>query len=242
MNMMLLSPGEIGSPIPRSDDRVRHILKILKKRKGEDVLAGVLDGRIGRARIESLDGAGAVFSFSEEGLAEPPRNIVLLLGLPRPIQANRILKDIATLGVRRIILCSTDLGEASYARAGFYEERGWERALREGASQAANPRLPEVSIHGSIGAGFEALDGSAEGALRVALDIGESLPRLSSLAFGAEKGAILAVGSERGWSDGERSLLSASGFISASLGSRVLRTETAAIVGAGICLASMGVM
>jgi 16S rRNA (uracil1498-N3)-methyltransferase len=242
MNMMLLSPGEIGSPIPRSDERVRHIVKILKKGRGDDVLAGIRDGRIGRARLESLDDSGAVFSFREEGLAEALRNIVLILGLPRPIQANRILKDIATLGLGRVILCETDLGEASYARAGFYEDRGWERALIEGASQAANPRLPEVSVHASVRAGLGALDGPADGAVRVVLDIGEGLPRLSSLAFGDEPGVILTVGSERGWSDGERALLSASGFTSVSLGRRVLRTETAALVAAGICLASMGVM
>jgi 16S rRNA (uracil1498-N3)-methyltransferase len=242
MNMMLLSAGEIGSLIPRSDDRVRHVLRILKKGRGDEVLAGISDGRIGQARIESLEDSGAVFSFREGGSAEPLRNFALLLGLPRPIQANRILKDLTTLGISRVILCATDLGESSYADSGFYAERGWDRALREGASQAANPRLPEVSVHGSVREGLLILDASADGASRAALDLGEGIPRLSSMRFDADSGAAIAIGSERGWSDGERALLSAGGFPFASLGKRVLRTETAAILAAGICLSSMGVM
>jgi len=51
---------------------------------------------------------------------------------------------------------------------------------------------------------------------------------------------VLAVGSERGWSERERGLFQSAGFSSVTLGSRVLRTETACSAGAALALARMG--
>ena len=51
---------------------------------------------------------------------------------------------------------------------------------------------------------------------------------------------IAAIGSERGWTDHERALLEARGFTRCGMGSRILRTETAATVACALILDSMG--
>lgn len=51
---------------------------------------------------------------------------------------------------------------------------------------------------------------------------------------------VAAIGSERGWTDKERQLLRDSGFKICSMGSRVMRTETAATVSASIILSKLG--
>ena len=45
---------------------------------------------------------------------------------------------------------------------------------------------------------------------------------------------LLAVGPEGGWSSGDRRLLQTAGFQPWSLGSRILRAETAALAGVAI--------
>jgi RsmE family RNA methyltransferase len=50
----------------------------------------------------------------------------------------------------------------------------------------------------------------------------------------------LAIGSERGWSDREREMLEAAGFMRLSLGSRALRTETACTAAAAIIMEKIG--
>jgi RsmE family RNA methyltransferase len=51
---------------------------------------------------------------------------------------------------------------------------------------------------------------------------------------------VLAIGSERGWSDYERDLLEEAGFLRLSLGSRALRTETACIAAAVLAIEKIG--
>ncbi|MCL1835983.1 MAG: RsmE family RNA methyltransferase [Treponema sp.] len=50
----------------------------------------------------------------------------------------------------------------------------------------------------------------------------------------------LAIGSERGWSDREREMLEAAGFLRLSLGSRALRTETACVAAAVLAIEKIG--
>ncbi|MCL2763593.1 MAG: 16S rRNA (uracil(1498)-N(3))-methyltransferase [Treponema sp.] len=51
---------------------------------------------------------------------------------------------------------------------------------------------------------------------------------------------VLAIGSERGWTDREREILEGNGFLRLSLGSRALRTETACVAAAVMAMAKIG--
>jgi len=51
---------------------------------------------------------------------------------------------------------------------------------------------------------------------------------------------VLAIGSERGWTDHEREFLKNAGFLRLSLGSRALRTETACIAAAVLAIEKIG--
>jgi RsmE family RNA methyltransferase len=51
---------------------------------------------------------------------------------------------------------------------------------------------------------------------------------------------VLAVGSERGWSDRERDLFESAGFLRLSLGNRALRTETACVAATVLALEKIG--
>ena len=81
--------------------------------------------------------------------------------------------------------------------------------------------------------------------LKLALDNVD--PKTSLSAFLAQnppqgRSAIAAIGSERGWSPSERARLESRGFVSLGMGSRVMRTETAATVSASIILSAMGAL
>ncbi len=244
MNLLVLEAGEVGERLPRSDRRVEHVRKILRKKPGDTLaagIAGVADGGapLGLATVEELDEKGARFSFIPEREAPPLRPLVLVLGLPRPIQANRILKDLASLGVARIILCGTELGEKSYADSDLYLKGEFRRPLLEGAEQAGNPRLPDVSTAPSLKLALRVLEGFA--GARLALDPYRTAGPLGAwLPDDGEDSVLLAIGSERGWTPRELAELEGARFACRDLGDRILKTETAAVAAASLVLARLG--
>lgn len=248
MNLLVLEPREVGTPLPRSDRRVEHVRKVLKKGVGDALAAGLAGGPgdpcpLGTARVESWDGAAMAFSFVPERESPPLRPVTLLLGFPRPIQVNRVLKDLTSLGVRRILLAATDLGEKSYADSTIFKEREFRRPLLEGAEQAGNPRLPDVEVHPRLDAALAALGAPGPGEERWALDPYRAEARFGTLRSETAQDArafVLAVGSERGWTDRELDALEAAAFGFASLGDRILRTETACAAAVTLSLAALG--
>ncbi len=256
MNIIILEEGEIGARLPRSDRRWAHVKKILRKGVGDRVAAGIAcgspeegQGRLGEAIVRELDDAGIILDYEpfagEAGAPPELAPVRVILGFPRPIQAARILKDLTSLGVAEILLTGTKLGEKSYLDSDLFKEKDFRRPLVEGAEQAGNPRLPSVSTHWSLRRCLEAL-GPADGS-RIYLHPYGGAPRLGAAdALGAARSldppATLAIGSERGWTEAEISLLRASGFEGRGLGERILKSETAALSAVVLALAALGRM
>ncbi len=240
--MLFLDEGEVAAPLPLSDPRVSHVLKVLKKGAGDQLLAGTPDGKIGMARIETIDGTGMVFSFIPERSATALQPITLLLGFPRPIQASRILKDLSCLGVGRIILSGTELGEKSYFQSDFFKNREYRHALVEGAQQAANPRLPVVETAWTLSRALDTL-GTDSG--RWAFDPYRSGSNFGSVPLNVpreDSPLVLAIGSERGWTEAELDMLDDHRFAFSRLGERILKSETASVAAVCIVLSRLGSM
>jgi len=243
MNLILFEEDEMERPLPYTDPRSKHIRKIMRLGSGDSVQVGVVEGRRGTAVITEMGPEGVRFRFDLTEESEPLLPVTLLVGHPRPIVIRRLLKDLSTLGIRRILIAGTDLGERSYQETRLWEDDGCRSALVEGAAQARSTRLPEVLRFAGIRTALEALDagaavGSGAGVNRLLLDTGRELPPLDTLDLPHAE-TCLAVGSERGWSERERGLFSAEGFTVARVGTRTLRTETACIVGCTLALSRM---
>ena len=257
MNILVLEAAEIGASIPRADRRWAHVKKVLKKGPGDRIEAGIAcdadsaaEGTLGEAAIRSLNEDELVLDFvpfpGQAGMPPALAPLSLVLGFPRPIQAARILKDLTSLGVSEIHLAGTELGEKSYAQSSIFKERDFRGSLIEGAEQAGNPRLPRVFTHWTLKRCLEALDAGAgttspARGSRIFLHPYGASERMGSLA-GLSAPVTLAVGSERGWTEGEIAALRDSGFAARGLGGRILKTETAALAAVVLSLAGLGLL
>lgn len=266
MNLLILEAGESGTIIDRGDRRYEHVKKVLKKHPGDEVEAGIATdspfdpapGSVGMARIDSLDEGGMRLVYRPVRDADPLPPIRLILGFPRPIQANRIFKDLTSLGLAELVLTGTELGEKSYLESDFFRARQYRRPLLEGAEQAANPRLARVSQYWSLRQCLEGLEGAGRDSRSVhepswsrglfvalhpdnaARPLSIALPRHESST--ARTPVTIAIGSERGWTEGEVATLRGHGFEICSLGSRILKTETACAATITLALASMALL
>lgn len=235
MNIVLLERTEVAGPLAAGDPRARHILRVLGARVGEVVRAGIVDGPLGELEIEDITDGAIGFCFAKSDTPPPELEpIEVILGHPRPIVLRRMLRDLTALGVRRILVSHTDLGERSY-----YESRIWEQPrahLVDGAAQACTTRLPLLQRVNRLN---DALAACADGT-RIALHPDQSRCNSSwRLPKVIAPPVTIAIGSERGWTDSEIRQITAAGFSRVDLGARILRTETACTAAVSLVRAAL---
>ena len=248
MNICLFSNDEISKPLPRKDERAEHIIKVLHKKAGDTFTAGIIGGESGVARITAIDDNGISFEFTAGGNGKPLAPFDMIIGFPRPIQLKRLLRDIAALGVGRVYLTGTDLGEKSYMQSTLVERGAAYKMLLDGTVQAGSTHVPELFLFKTLDECLNSIEGelktSSDETARFALD-NVNPARSLNKALGESqsvKRVIAAIGSERGWTERERRLLESTGYVRCGMGERIMRTETAATVAGAIILSGLGII
>ena len=247
MNIVLFKENEISQKLSVKDPRGEHIKKILHKKVNDTFEAGVINVSEGTCTITEITEKDITFEYKAEKEIVPLYKVKLIVGFPRPIQLKRLLRDVVSLGVQEIHLTGTELGEKSYLKSTLLERGAAEAALIDGACQAKSAALPELFMHENLRDCLKTVfDGqNDEKAELVLLDNVKPEFRLSDAvqtrAF-ENKTVIVAIGSERGWTDKERNIFEQRGFKLYSLGNRVLRTETASTTAVSLILAAMNKM
>lgn len=235
---------------PRHDIRYQHIKKILKKNVGDTFSAGIINGSEGTATITRLDDEGCSFEFHSERPMRALYPVYLIIGFPRPIQLKRLLRDVSSLGVSAVYLTGTDLGEKSYRESSLVDRGAAYESLIEGCTQAGGTAIPGIELFDSVteviaSVCSESKKCNESQAQLVLLDTVNPDCALIDAPFRevtSRHPLVLAIGSERGWTVSERVAFRDAGFMVCSLGSRILRTETAATAALSIALAKTGFM
>ena len=241
MNICLFNSEEIKNSLKKNDERAKHIIKVRHKKKGDTFDAGIIGGAAGIATITKISEDGEIsFSFEPKSAGKKLYPLTLIIGFPRPIQLRRLLRDVAGLGVQKVILCGTDLTEKSYLESNVVSDGSAYQMLLDGTAQAASTHVPVLEVAKSLD---ELISNGTEWELssKIALDNRRASGSLHDfLMHEGSHSVIAAIGSERGWTERERDLLEKAGFSLCSMGTRVLRTETAATVASSIILDAMG--
>ena len=245
MNLILFEAQEIGRTLSRRDERTVHLLKVLHKKTGDTFEAGLLDKGSGTGKIEKIGIDGSLsFSFELNSPPLPRLPICIAVGFPRPIQIRRLLRDLSSLGIKAVDLFGTELGEKSYRNTKLLNDGGARAALIEGAVQSRDTTIPALNVFDSLDTWLQERPwekNSEKGPvpLLIAADNVRAEGAMSRMAH-TKRPVVLTIGSERGWSDRERDLLEAAGFLRLSLGSRALRTETACVAAAVLAIEKIG--
>jgi len=226
VNRILFESSEIADGVATcSDARAEHILAVLHGEVGQTLKTGELDGRIGTGEIVSIEGrtVAVKVSHTEESL-RPWCDLVL--APPRPRVMKRLLPQLASLGVGTIVLVGAKKVEKDFWGATLLKEENYRPHLVDGLMQAGTSVVPRMETRRNFRrfVGDE-LDSLFPTANRVVGHPGGA-PNAPAQKPGR---LLLAVGPEGGWTDDEVSLLESHGFSRYSLGSRILRTDTALV-------------
>jgi 16S rRNA (uracil1498-N3)-methyltransferase len=231
MNLILFDSPFEAKRLQGDDPRAQHICKVLCARVGTKVFVGFINGLRARTEVTLVAADGAV-SLKVIGTepAPVPLPIRLLIGLPRPHTAKRILFEAASMGVHELHFFEAERGEPSYVQSSLWSSDEWKGRLRLGTEQSFGTHVPEVEMHRDLQSAISALpdDGA-----HIALDNYEATGSLPQLLSETARRVIIALGPERGWSPDERDIFLAHGWKLAHLGAHVLRLETACTVAVG---------
>ena len=230
MNRILFEPGELGADGCTTFGGVRaeHVLTILHGEVGQTLKTGVVDGPIGTGVIERIDGETVTVRCVHDREAPPPW-IDLVLAPPRPRVMKRLLPQLASMGVGRIVLVGAAKVEKAFWGAQLLKEAVYRPLLVDGLMQAGTTALPTIQIERAFGRWLAG--GRFEEQFAAQLDriVAHPDARPTSREPRATCRPVLAIGPEGGWTDDEVARLEAHGFRRMSLGPRILRTDTATI-------------
>jgi len=230
MNLILLQPDDFSDEglAVLSDERARHIYKVLKAEPGKTLRIGLLNGPLGTGTVLAIDQHEVCLQCVVEEKAPPKPKIDLLLAMPRPKVMKRLWPQLAALGVGRIVLVNADKVERFYFDSHVLVPDFYNARLIEGLQQARCTHLPEVLVRQRFKPFVEdELDGLFLGHIKLMADpTGEK--RLGDFEF-SDRRALLAIGPEGGWTAYEREMLQGHGFELFGMGNRILRTDTACI-------------
>ena len=231
MNRILFERREVvDGRATFSDVRAEHVLNVLHGVAGQTLKTGELDGLVGTSVIERVDGNAVTVRCTHETPSLQPW-LDIVLAPPRPRAMKRLLPQLASLGVRRIVLVGAEKVEKAFWGAQLLKEEVYRPLLIDGLQQAGTSILPTIETFKSFRHFVERkLDAHFEGqdVRIVAHPYGARGARVVPAAP-VSKVPVLAVGPEGGWTDEEVGLLEARGFARMSLGERILRTDTALI-------------
>jgi RsmE family RNA methyltransferase len=231
--LVLITPDEAAAGLQADDDRARHLRETVSLSVGGTFHVGIENGLRGIATITTLT-PRLTFAVAWEKSPQARLPLTVLVGLPRPQTAKKVLHDLASLGAARIIFFESAKGDPGYLTSSLWKDGEWREHVVKGTEQACSTLVPEVTRVGSLA---EAVALVAPDAWKLALDPYEATgaPELSVAAASA----VLAIGPERGFAEAERTTLRAAGFGFAHLGDRILRVEAAALVGGALMLAQL---
>ena len=207
-------------------EAAHHLGRVLRAQAGQ--LYELSDGeRVWLGRIEGVSRDRVQFALVEELPAvHPSVDITLLLSVVKFDAFEWAIEKATELGVSTIVPLAAERSEKALLAAATKRAERWKKILLEASQQSRRVRVPVLGELTRPGNAFA----PAKDSLCVLLSEGSAAPPLRKVleAQRAAK-AVLAVGPEGGWTDEEFSAAHGSGFLEASLGRLILRTETAVI-------------
>jgi len=194
-----------------------------------------------RARLVELhEDRASLFVFERmPGAAESPVEIVLLQALPSRERMELIIEKATELGVDMIVPFRAEKGiDLEERESSQKKAHKWPDRAKKAAKQCRRARIPTIAPFMSM---EEAMRFAEDADMKIMLL--ESAGRhLKDLLKGAGKSLKVCIlsGPEGGFAEDEVALARDHGFVPVSLGARILRTETAAIVGAALVQYELG--
>lgn len=219
-----------AAEVSLTENQAHYLRRVLRLKVGDPVVVFNGSGKEFSAIVDTLSRDRAVLLLETElqPLPESSLEIVLVQSLVKNDAMDMIIQKATELGVHRIIPVATDFSviKLDHDRA-IRRISHWEKIAASSCEQSGRHRPLIIDEPQSLAAGLARIP---PGHLKLVLQPPgpQQLPRAELPA--AQPGGVAAlIGPEGGLSEKDLQAIDRAGFANISLGSRILRAETAAI-------------
>lgn len=224
LHVPILAPGEVSLP----KESAHHARDVLRLQIGATLELFDDVGNTASATLCRVSAGEVVADVGEIRPAAAPLGLTIASAVPKGPRADWMIEKLAEIGVDRFIPLATQ--RAVVLPEGTGKASRWQRLATEATRQSHRPgtmtidtltRLPDLlKQHVAKTAVFAATE--------------EDGAPLATLLSPVKYPLLIFIGPEGGWTDDERRAFRENGLTPISLGRTILRTETAALVAAGI--------
>ncbi len=220
-------------------EAAHHLGRVLRAEPGQ--MYELSDGKVAwLGRVERVGRDAVEFALLEELTAPAVRlHLTLLLAIVKFDRFEWALEKATELGVSEIVPLAAGRSEKGLLAAAEKRAKRWEKILLESAQQARRLAPPVLCPAVRPGQAFSAV-AKGNGVLLLLSERADASPLRVVLEGRSGNSAGLAIGPEGGWTDDELSAAGAAGFLGASLGQNILRTETAVAAALAILNYALG--
>jgi 16S rRNA (uracil1498-N3)-methyltransferase len=216
-------------------EHAAHLARVLRARVGQEFDISTSES-VRRARIASITANRVEFELGEAVAESVLPEITILLAVFKFDRMEWAIEKCTELGVSRIVPVIARRTDQHLASAAIKRAERWQRIARQSAEQSRRTNPPEISAPAKLTEVLNTTKG-----LRIVLAESEKQTLLRDvLQSDSSSGEIaLAVGPEGGWTEEEEQSFKKTDWISVSLGSTILRAETAAIAATAIVVSAV---
>lgn len=208
-------------------EQARHIAKSLRMKAGDMLTVTDGNGNDYGCLIDEITKDTVVLSvcYKQASNSEPDCKVTIYQGVPKGSKLEDIIQKCTELGVCRIVptltkRCVSRPDEKGASRKG---ER-YQKIALEAAQQSGRGIVPQIAPQTTLRQAIEN-DGSE---LKILFYEGGG-EKITSLVKSDVKSVSVYIGPEGGFDESEVELLTQSGAVCATLGKRILRTQTAPV-------------
>lgn len=230
----------IALPTPEA----RHAQKVLRMKKGDAVIVVDGCGRAYRGFLDKVGSSGVTVTVHQtlRNMGEPLVKLTLGAGLSTAGKFDTVVQKATELGASRIIplACARSKVRLDDPKRATAKRKRLEKVAIAAMKQCRRSVCPAVSEPMSVAEFIDRFGGAHDRA--IIFDPGSPTRPLGDV-IGHERspsGITVLVGPESGFAREEVEAARSAGFAAVTMGTRILRTETAAPVACALVMGALG--
>ena len=207
------------------------LAQVLRCKEGECVVLLDGKGRMGQFVITKLSKKSCFLKQKDvKTIPRPTSRPILALALSKAVRRGFFMEKAVELGAHAIWLWQGDTSQGKIVES---MQDAFQRQMIAGAKQCRNPWIPSIALFpkGLSSLLMQAADISNR---ILPWELQDAQSMIGEEDLGKPGETLYVIGPEGGFSDRELALLDEAAFKRVSLGSRILRCETAAVLCLGL--------